>query len=318
MKKVLKVGSLFAGVGGICHGFIMGNHRVMWANEWDPKARQTYGLNHTSVPNLLGDDVMELNPEDFERVDVITAGFPCQAFSIAGKMRGFKDPRGNYFFKVANFLEVLEPPVVLLENVKNLIKHDQGKTFKVILDTLSSLGYYIRYKVLNTMDFDIPQNRERVFIVGFKDIREAIRFRFPGGKSNKTNANSVQDFLEPVVDSKYYYEPSWVHYKQLEEASQMHPLAVYQWRRKYVRVNKSGVCPTLTANMGTGGHNVPIIKDKVGIRKLTPRECFNLQGFPSYFQLPDIADCHLYKQAGNAVTVRVSAEIAKALANALV
>jgi len=159
---------------------------------------------------------------------------------------------------------------------------------------------------------NLPQNRERIFIVGFLDKNKADKFNFPDKIPLTSN---FRDILEEVVDDKYYYDDKPLFDRIKDDIKSKD--TVYQWRRKYVRENKSGVCPTLTANMGTGGHNVPIIKDDKGIRKLTPLECFRLQGFPSNWKIPNIADCKLYQQAGNSVNVPVIERIANEIKKAL-
>jgi len=201
----------------------------------------------------------------------------------------------------------------LLENVKNLRNHDNRKTFKIIKETLNNLGYHIKFEVLNSMEYgNVPQNRERIYIVGFKNKQYADNFEFPETVKLKTK---ITDILERKIDEKYYYNNKPL-YKKIKDYVKEYG-KIYQWRRKYVRENKKGVCPTLTANMGTGGHNVPIIKDKKGIRKLTPRECLLIQGFPKNYKLLDISHSALYKQIGNSVTVPVIESIAKQIINAL-
>ena len=259
-------------------------------------------------------DIRELKEEDIPKgADVLLSGFPCQSFSVAGYRRGLEDEKnGDLFFETLRIAKLMDAKVIFMENVKNLLFHDNGKTFEIILDALTKNGYYVKYKVLNTKDYaNIPQNRERIYIVAFKDKKAYKNFELP--KPLKLN-KSLRDFInfEKIVDDKYYYrEENFKHFDALKEGVTRSD-TVYQWRRVYVRENKSGVCPTLTANMGTGGHNVPLILTDAGeIRKLTPRVTFNLQGFPKSFKLPEIADSHLYKQAGNSVTVKVIERIAK-------
>jgi DNA (cytosine-5)-methyltransferase 1 len=202
----------------------------------------------------------------------------------------------------------------LLENVKNLKTHDNGNTFNTIKESLEKLGYALKAKVLNTMDYgDVPQNRERIYMVGFKNSSHTERFEFPD--SIKLTKRII-DILENNVPEKYYYNGKPLYDKLVNFVTEEGK--VYQWRRQYVRENKSGVCPTLTANMGTGGHNVPIIKDKKGIRKLTPRECARIQGFPDTFVIPNIADSVLYKQFGNSVSVPVIKRIANNMKQAII
>ncbi|MDP2672917.1 MAG: DNA (cytosine-5-)-methyltransferase, partial [Nanoarchaeota archaeon] len=241
--------------------------------------------------------------------DILLGGFPCQAFSVAGYRKGFQDKeKGNLFFRIAEILEERKPTAFLLENVKNLKGHDGGKTFKIIEETLKKLGYSIKSKILNSMTHgNIPQNRERIFIVGFLDKEKAEAFDFP--EEIKLTKN-FREFTANEAEDKYYYNDKPLYEKIKKDINS--EFTVYQWRRKYVRANKKGVVPTLTANMGLGGHNVPIIKNHKGIRKLTPRECFLLQGFPQNFKLPkNLADSKLYHQAGNSVTIPVVQRIAE-------
>lgn len=306
-----KVGSLYAGVGGICLGFKNAGFELSWANEFDKNACITY--RHNFKHPLYEEDIWKLDPEQLERVDVLTAGFPCQPFSVAGYRKGFEDDRGNHFFRILKYIDVLKPKIIFLENVKNLAGHDSGNTMKVIQDSLSKKGFKHFSKVLNTKDYgNVPHNRERIFIIGFhEDHYSDVSFEFPKPeKLTRTIKDIIQD---QKVDDRYYYQEDKYMYPDLHIAMKRDD-TVYQWRRKYVRENKSNVCPTLTANMGTGGHNVPLVKTKAGIRKLTPAECFEFQGFPvleDQYHLPKIAISHLYKQAGNSVSVPVIERLAE-------
>jgi DNA (cytosine-5)-methyltransferase 1 len=221
------------------------------------------------------------------------------------------------------------PEVVFLENVKNLENHDKGETFKTIKKSLEGLvsdpsGNFIEkpYKVhsivLNAKDFGIPQNRERIYIVAFKSKKASNKFQFPSGEEAKRKVRPLEDFIdfETKLDPKYYYDSKRPFYDQLLEGVTSRGV-IYQWRRQYVRANKSGLCPTLTANMGMGGHNVPIIKTKHGIRKLTPNECFALMGFENLIIPPLMSESRLYKQAGNSVVVPVITAIAQNIKAAL-
>lgn len=315
MKKTYRTIDLFAGVGGIKIGFEKAGFETIYSNDFNEKCKITYDLNSKDI-KLDCRDIWKITDEKFSQFDILIAGFPCQAFSIAGYKKGFEDEkgRGNLFFALEKILKNNNPRAIFLENVKNLTSHDNGNTFRIILNSLESLGYKVKSKVLNSMEYgNVPQNRERVYIVGFKKIEDYDNFTFP--KPKKLSVN-FSDLLEKNVDKKYYYEG-----KPLFERLKQHEIkigSVYQWRRKYVRENKKGVCPTLTANMGQGGHNVPIIKDSNGIRKLTPAECFRLQGFPNDFKLPEIlSDSALYMQAGNSVTVPVIENIATNIKKAL-
>lgn len=363
-----KVGSLFAGVGGICLGFKNAKtknskYKLLWANEIDEYACETYRTNF-SHQLLEGDIKLVLHPEYAtdkteqkyyqklhdkilsEPIDILNGGFPCQAFSIAGERKGFEDDRGNLFLNIIDLIEQLgvkfhKPRVLFLENVKNLQAHDDKKTYTHIKQKLEKCGYKVYEKVLNTMDYtDVPQNRERIYIIGllnendkknfeiFKDIESRIK--------KKDKASRIKD-IKKVIDynltkenaTKYYYtKEKYPNYfmsdEEFEKSNKKEKINLttqvdemyefYQCRRgMYVRKNQSGVCPTLTANMGTGGHNVPLIKVNDGIRKLTPKETFKLQGFPidNGYKLPTVIngrpypDSQLYKQAGNAVSVPV-------------
>lgn len=307
-----KVGELFAGIGGIGLGFKEAGFKLAWANEIDEKACQTYKMNFDHL--LINEDMKKLDPNILEKVDVLTGGFPCQAFSIAGYRKGFKDERGNLFFDILRYIKAINPRVVFLENVKNLASHDHGNTFKVIQEKLNEAGYYLKSQVMNTSQYsEVPQNRERIYIVCFKNKKDFDRFEFP----KKINScKSVTDFFEKEVNESFYYTQSKMYSKLKKEITD--PNKIYQWRRQYVRENKSYLCPTLTANMGMGGHNVPLILDKKDIRKLTPRECIRFQGFPDSYIFPStLPNSALYKQIGNSVSVPVIYAIAKNIKKAL-
>lgn len=311
MKKIVmkkyRVGELFAGIGGIGLGFKEAGFELSWANEIDEKACITYSTNFSHL--LINKNMKNVDPRELPPIDVLTGGFPCQAFSIAGYRKGFKDDRGNLFFDILRYIEILQPKVVFLENVKNLTAHDNGRTFDVIQKELKNAGYYIKSNVLNTANYsDIPQNRERIYIVCFnnKKLFEKFKFPMPVEKTRK-----IRSLLEKSVSKEFSYKNS-KYYVQLK-AEMINPDTIYQWRRIYVRENKNNLCPTLTANMGTGGHNVPLVLDEdEDIRKLTPRECARFQGFPDSYKLPDnLPKSALYKQIGNSVSVPVVNAIAK-------
>ncbi len=305
---------LFAGVGGIRLGFENAGFNTVFSNDFEPACKETFDLNFNDSP-LLIEDINNLDNDSIPDFDILLGGFPCQPFSIAGYREGFKDlkGRGNLFFRIAEIIEQKKPRVVFLENVKNLESHDNGKTFRIIRATLEDLGYVVKSEIVNTMSHgNLPQNRERILIVAFLDKNVADNFSFPEKiKLNK----EIQDLLENDVDEKYYYEGKPLYDKLKGDIIKRN--TAYQWRRKYVRENKSEVVPTLTANMGTGGHNVPIVLDDKGIRKLTPRECFIFQGFPKSYKLPDIADSKLYQQAGNSVSITVIERVARNIRKAL-
>jgi DNA (cytosine-5)-methyltransferase 1 len=260
----------------------------------------------------------EVSPDALPSIDVLTGGFPCQAFSVAGYRKGFEDDRGNLFFDILRFIDKLQPKVVFLENVKNLTSHDHGRTFETIQSELVKAGYSnLKTQVLNTYQYScVPQNRERIYIVCFRDKTLSEKFKFPE-RSDSQHLKPIQALLDQDVPEDYSYKKS-KYYEQLKQEI-TNPHTLYQWRRVYVRENKNNLCPTLTANMGTGGHNVPLVIDKkLGIRKLTPRECARFQGFPDDFVLPDsLPKSALYKQIGNSVSVPVVVAIANNIAKVL-
>ncbi len=294
---------LFAGIGGFRLALQNVGGKCVFTSEWNVDAQKTYRENFGEVP--FGDITKERNKAYIpEKFDILCAGFPCQAFSIAGQQKGFADTRGTLFFDIEQIIATHKPKVVFLENVKNLVSHDNGNTFKIIIDTLEKkLGYKTFSKVLNTAKHsNVPQNRERIFIVAFdpKKVKKYNNFKFPSDiKLTKT----IHDFIDKgKQDDIYYYKKEHQYYPELLK-SLLSKDTVYQWRRVYARENKSNLCPTLTANMGSGGHNVPLIKDNFGIRKLTPKECFAFQGYPiDKYILPKLANSKLYMQAGNSVT----------------
>ncbi len=325
----LKVGGLFSGVGGIELGFQKAGFEIAWANEIDKYACITYRNNFNH--NLFEEDIHKLKGKNLESVDVLTAGFPCQAFSLAGHRKGFKDRRGNLFFEIMRIIDELKekPKVLFLENVKNLKSHDQGKTFKKIANVIQNeYGYSFFSSVLNTAEYTkIPQNRERTFIVAFRDeakwqdsssksLSEKFFNTFPPKKILKPNL--INQYLQKKeADEVFFYRKDKYNYKELKKAMNSED-TLYQWRRVYVRENKKNLCPTLTANMGTGGHNVPLILTDKEIRKLTPRECFSFQGFPKSFKLPSkVSNTQLYKQAGNSVSVPLITKLAKIIKNVI-
>lgn len=379
MDLKYSVGSLFAGVGGIDLGFEGASfkddsYEIVWANEVDEYAIETYRLNfshpvyHGDIEKIVRPEERSENEEELakytqmqnamlqDKIDILIGGFPCQAFSIAGYRKGFDDERGNLFWSIVDMIKLLgkkhgKPSVLLLENVKNLKGHDKGRTFTIIKENLELLGYTVKEKVINTKDItNLPQNRERIYIVAFLDPKKAEKFTFfdevDDMKIERTEDERIES-IKNVLDlhiskdahEKYYYTkekyPAYFlteeEYNNLSNDKKKHERVnideqvdeeyqFYQVRRgMYVRKNQSGVCPTLTANMGTGGHNVPLIKVKDGVRKLTPAETFKLQGFPvgAGYELPThyngrvFSDGRLYKQAGNAVSV----DVAKIIAN---
>ena len=294
---------------------------MVYANEFDKNANITYRLNFPET-FLDNRDIHIVQPEDIkaDNLDVIVGGFPCQAFSIAGYRKGFREERGDLFFELLRIIQAKKPKAIFIENVKNMVSHDHGKTFKVIKEALTTNGYHIKWKVLNGKDYgNIPQNRERIYIVGFLSKAQFETFNFPDEIKLTCNLSDVIDF-NCEQDEYFYYtaDKNPTFYKALYENIKSSD-SVYQWRRQYVRENKSGVVPTLTANMGMGGHNVPLIlTNNNRIRKLTPKETFNVQGYPKDFKLPkEVSNGQLYKQAGNSVVVPLIKRIANSIADSL-
>ena len=305
---IMKVASFFAGVGGIDFAFRACGFDIVWANELDRDACQTYRLNFDS--ELVQGDIRKIRLKDIPDFDVMVGGFPCQAFSVAGLRKGFADKRGNLFFELERIFRRKKPKVIFLENVKNLVGHDNGNTFRIILDCLKKAKYHVKYQVLNACEYgNLPQNRERIYIVAFRDKNAFIEFDFPEPiELTNTIASCIN--RDSPVDDVFYYTPEKYDCYDTLKRDMTSSETLYQWRRVYVRANKNNLCPTLTANMGMGGHNVPLILTPFGIRKLTPRECFNFMGFPATYNLPDLSLSQLYKQAGNSVAVPVVKRIA--------
>lgn len=298
MRRNLKHVDLCTGTGGFTLALKSTKKvKTIFANDFYKQSKNIFELNFKT--KLDTRDVNDIEPESFPDHDILTGGFPCQPFSIAGKRDGFDDDRSNVFWAIVRIMKTKKPMLVILENVKNIMSIDNGETFKTVINTLKDVGYNVSYTVMDTSKHcGIPQHRERVYIVCSMGFDVNMNF-------TEIPKQPMEDFLEPDIPDKYYYTPQSTIWDMLHEGITK-TSTIYQFRRVYVRENQKGECPTLTANMGGGGHNVPLIKDSQGIRKLTPRECFNFQGFPPNFKLPsDLADCHLYKLAGNAISVPV-------------
>ncbi len=309
---------LFAGTGAF--SYVLTKHpniECVFSNDMCKNSEKIYNLNHDN--NLTLGDLNDIETENIPEHDILCGGFPCQPFSIAGKQEGFKDKRANVFWKILEIIEYHKPEVVILENVKNLQSHDDGNTFKTIKENIEKLGYSIKFKVLNTCEIsEVPQNRERIYIVCFRNSEHYNKFSLD---FITVDNRPIVNFLEKEISKKYYYTDKLSVYDTVTKdvTKNVSENVLYQYRRYYIRENKSGVCPTLTANMGGGGHNVPLLLDNEGIRKLTPRECFNLQGFPNDFDLGSggISDSGLYKLAGNAVSIPVISLICKRITDIL-
>ncbi len=324
-----KVGSLFAAIGGFCKAFQLAGATPVWANEKDDFAAETFKANFAdSGIDYVHKDIADLHVEDdgLQPVDILTAGFPCQPFSVAGDKLGFKDERGLLFMHIIRIIREFgadKPKVLLLENVKNLKTHDHCRTFKRIQAEIQKAGYWFseaNTRIMNTSHYtEIPQNRERIFMVALSASHFASNtYQFPQPLP-EGHCKPVRGFLD--LDTKpdsdwYYFKPGSQYYPLFKEAIDNGDKgSIYQLRRSYVRENKSDTCFTLMANMGEGGHNQPVVKDRWGIRKLTPRECARLQGYTDdWFKRPPIervSNTQLYKQLGNSVTIPLVVTLAR-------
>ena len=307
--KKLKMIDLCAGTGAFTYAFESTKMvKAIYANDIESSSKEIYDGNFRHKLTL--GNILDIKVKKIPKHNILTAGFPCQPFSIAGKQKGFDDPRSNVFWKILEIIKYRKPECVILENVKNFATHDNGDTLKTIKSALKKEKYHVMYKVLNTSSITkIPQHRERVYIVGVRNKKLFKEFNLDFPNVKKLPIKKM--LIRKNIDNKYYYnnEDNKIHKMVMDEVTEND--TVYQYRRVYVRGNKSKECPTLTANMGSGGHNVPIILDKKGARKLTPRECFNFQGFPSRYVLPELSDTKLYKLAGNAVSIPVVKLIAE-------
>ena len=305
----MKVCSLFSGIGGIDLGFTQAGFDIVYANEYDKDAATTYRHNFFEK-NLVEQDIRKVNADDIPDFDVLTAGFPCQSFSIAGKQKGFADPRGELFFQIARIVEAKQPKVVFLENVANLLNHDDGKSFLTVYNALVPYGYAFRYRVMDSFEYgNVPQHRKRIFIVGFLDETQCEKFSFPEKTECTVKLNDIVN-RRKKHDKAYYYSESSFYYSDLKRLA-IDKNALYKIYDRGVSPKAYYVCPTLTANMGTYPDRVPIVKDDFGIRKLTPYECLALQGFPKDFRFSGIPLSSAYKQIGNSVCVPVVRRIAE-------
>lgn len=287
---------LFAGIGGIRLGFESVGGKCVFSSEWDKYAQDTYKANFGECPQ---GDITKIEPTTIPEHDILLAGFPCQAFSICGDQKGFLDTRGTLFFNIEEILRIKRPYAFLLENVKNLKSHDKGRTFKTILRHLENLGYYLHHTILNSLDFSIPQKRERTIIVGFRDN---IEFSFPKPTGIKPNLLTILE-NDSDVDSKYFVSPE-IHQKRLLKVKPNYPTPSI-WHE-----NKSGNISALEyscALRAGASYNYLLVN---GIRRLTPKELLRLQGFPDNFKIV-VPYTQIRKQTGNSVTVPVIEAVAQ-------
>jgi DNA (cytosine-5)-methyltransferase 1 len=329
IRSAVKVGSLFAAIGGFAHAFKLEGASPVWANEVDRFAAMTFEHNLPNVRMLRKNvEMLHVFDDALEPVDVLTAGFPCQPFSVAGEKRGLQDERGILFLQIVRIIREFgakRPKILLLENVKHLAAHDGGRTFARIQAEVQKAGYWFgpaNAKILNTLDYsDIPQNRERLFMIALShEYFKSGRFQFPE-PNRPRRLRPVSEFLD--LDRRqgdyFYFTPTSQYYPLFDAAMRSGGDGIYQLRRNYVRKNMTDTCFTLMANMGDGGHNQPVIKDRWGIRKLTPTECARLQGYDdAWFKFPEALSLNQgYKQVGNSVTVPVVRSLASQIISSL-
>lgn len=307
-SKMLTVCSLFSGIGGIDLGFIQAGFQIVWANEFDRDAARTYKHNFGSE-HLCEKNIRRVQVEDIPDFHVLVAGFPCQPFSVLGKQRGFEDPRGQLFFEIARIVKEKRPQVIFLENVANLLEHDDGKTFLKVYNTLVPYGYAFKYRVIDAIDYgNVPQHRTRIFIVAFLDDEKCERFSFPDEIQRTVKLNDVLHKHQKHNDL-YYLTPQNPQYDLAKQCVRdKTALYVYSEAKKKYTIHR--VSPTLVASMGSRPERIPVVVDNYGIRKITPYECLALQGFPKDYRFPKIPMASAYKQCGNSVVVPVIKRIA--------
>ena len=287
---------LFAGIGGMRIAFEDVGGKCIFSSEWDKSAQNTYEANFGDRP---AGDITKIDPKSIPNHDILLAGFPCQAFSICGDQQGFLDTRGTLFFNIEEILRIKQPYAFLLENVKNLKSHDKGKTFATIIKHLEALGYFVHHQVLNSLDFGIPQKRERTIIVGF---RENIKFSFPKPIGMKANLSTILE-SDLEIDSKYFVSLK-IKQKRLSKVKLNYPIPAI-WHE-----NKSGNISALEyscALRAGASYNYLLVN---GIRRLTPRELLRLQGFPETYKIV-VSYTQIRKQTGNSVTIPVIKAVAE-------
>ncbi len=295
---------LFAGIGGIRMAFDRLKAQCVFSSEWDKFSQITYEANFGHKPQ---GDITKIEASEIPNFDILLAGFPCQPFSNAGHKKGFEDTRGTLFFDVCRIVDFHKPKVLLLENVKGFKGHDKGKTFATVKKTLEDLGYNIYSQILNSKDFGVPQNRERIYIVAFRD---AVKFNFPLPLADRADLGSI---MEKVVEDKYTISDKlWEGHKRRK----------IEHQRKgngfgYSIFNeKSAYTSTISARYYKDGSEILIEQKDKNPRKLTPREAARLQGFSDDFIIP-VSDVQAYKQFGNSVSVPVLEAIALEISKSL-
>lgn len=311
-RPSLRFIDLFCGMGGFRLAFEAQGCKCVYSSDIDEYACRTYELNFGDFPKS---DITKVAAKDIPEFDILCAGFPCQPFSIAGKRLGFDDTRGTLFFDVARILKEKKPMAFLLENVRGLSNHDGGKTLNVILNTLDELGYETEWKVLNAKDYGVPQNRERWYCVG---IRKDLNLKLPKFPDKKKLSHTLKDIILLKVDS--LYDSTDICLKNIETNRARKNIKIskttlaYEIRPSRCQFALGDISPCLTAKMGTGGNNVPVVVEQG--RKLTERECLRIMGYPDSYKV--YLGHHTYKQIGNSVVVPVLTELAEGLVNSLI
>lgn len=327
-QKELKAGALFAGIGGFCLGFEQAGIKTVWAIENNLASVQTYKHNINNVRIVMDGDTpasikdVHVKSHKLEPVDLLHAGFPCQSFSMAGERKGFEDERGQLFYEIIRLVEEFgdnKPSVIVLENSPHLRNGEGGAWFLEVTNKLKNLGYWFRESSSAELDCyeltPLPQQRKRLFMVAFSiDHFKNGRLAFPQPMQNQVKNLSDYVAFDSINEDGYYYLNEENRYHRMITDTGGEKNCMYHLRKYLVREKQPNLCPTLTANMGLGGHNVPFIYDKKGVRKLTEFECLKLQGFPETFKFPeDLGKSKRYTQVGNSVSVPVAALLAKAI-----
>lgn len=308
---------LFAGIGGMHIAYTSAGARCVYANEWNKYSQQTYYANFGMQPD---DDITKVAAEDVPDHDILVAGFPCQPFSIAGvskkqslgRATGFEDKtQGTLFFDVCRILKVKRPKAFMLENVKNLCSHDKGRTFKVIKESLAELNYKVFFRILDGKNY-VPQHRERIVIVGFDMERYGEDINFDFDLEQRDTEPIMRDILETNVSDKYTLSDKLWSY--LQNYAAKHKAAGNGFG--YGIAPLDGISRTISARYYKDGSEILIAQEGKNPRRLTPRECARLQGFPDSFKIP-VSDTQAYKQFGNSVVVPLMAEVAKLVVDKL-
>ena len=302
MVKQLAFIDLFAGIGGFRIALEKQGAKCVFTSEWDADAQKTYYENFGDMPQ---GDITKINEKDIPKHDILCAGFPCQAFSISGKQQGFKDARGTLFFDIARIAKYHQPKVLFLENVKNLVKHYNGNTLKIILGILDKIGYNAYYKVLTASDYGVPQARERIYIAAFRKDLSVNYFYFP--KPTYKNIY-VKDILEDdSITAEYVINRKDIKFWEKDQTPQLKPIQIGQINNggqgeRIYSINGHAITLSAYGGGAAGKTGAYLVNGK--IRKLSPRECARVQGYPEWFKIP-VKKSQAYKQFGNSVAVPV-------------